>query len=151
MKIRPVIHESRLSPYHPDTLGRVIPPQPPVITETGEEYQVKEIVASRWTKHRPPRFQYQVQWLGYNGSHDTWELLENVTNAKEKRLEFHTKNPTAPSPTQRAEEWANVRTRLGLLNSNRASPILNPKSRDQPPIGEEPVLGYHDWSGRLTP
>lgn len=102
MKIHPVIHESRLLPYHEDTLKRVIPPQPPIITEKGEEYQVERIVASRWTKHKPLRFQYRVSWLGYDNSHDTWEPVVNVENAPKKLLLYHTKNPHAPKPTQRA-------------------------------------------------
>lgn len=100
MKIHPVIHELRLSPYHKDTFNWVIPPQPPVITEKGEEYQVREIVASRWTKHKLPKFQYRVSWLGYDGLHDTWESQTNVQNAPEKILEFHNRNPHAPKPIQ---------------------------------------------------
>lgn len=102
MEIHPVVHESCLSPYHHDRLGRVIPPQPPVIMEKGAEYQVDEIVASRWTKHRPPRFQYRVKWLGCDSTHDTWETSENVENAPDKVLEFHRRNPTMPTPTQQA-------------------------------------------------
>lgn len=104
MKIHPVVHESRLAPYREDTLGQTIPPQPPVVTDKGEEYQVREIVASRWTKHTPARFQYRVAWLGYDNTHNTWEPLGNVENAPEKINEFHTRNPRAarPSSSQRA-------------------------------------------------
>lgn len=102
MKIHNVFHESRLTPYQQDELGRIVPPPPPVVTEKGDEYEVKEILKSRWTKHKPPRFQYLVSWKGYDHSHNSWEPISNVENSKSLVLDFHKKYPNEPIPDQQA-------------------------------------------------
>lgn len=102
MKIHPVFHESRLSPYQADTLGRTIKAPPPTITDQGEEYEVEAILKFRWTKHTPRHFQYLVSWKGYDGSHNSWESEANVQNAQEKLQEFHKKYPNEPRPDQQA-------------------------------------------------
>lgn len=102
MKIHNVFHESRLAPYHEDTLGRVVPPPPPVITDKGDEFEVEEIQKSRWTKHRPPRFQYFVSWKGYDRSHNSWEPKSNLENSQDSIREFHRRYPNEPKPDQQA-------------------------------------------------
>ena len=64
MKVHPMFHVSLLEPYHlfiiPD---HTHPPPPPIIVESESEYEVEEILDS---KYRHKRLFYLVKWKGYN-------------------------------------------------------------------------------------
>lgn len=98
MKIHPVFHVSRLSRHREDVIpGRTTTPPPPVETEEGEEYEVDEVIDSRWTG-RPKRFEYLIKWKGYGPADNTWEPLSNVEGSKEAIADFHSHHPTAAHP-----------------------------------------------------
>ncbi|KAG8871981.1 hypothetical protein FRB97_008124 [Tulasnella sp. 331] len=80
LKIHPVFHVSWLTATAKDPIeGRRVSPPPPVQNEVGEEeYEVERILDSRW--HRT-RFQYLVQWKRYDASENSWNYLEDTTNA----------------------------------------------------------------------
>ena len=42
------------------------------------------------------KLQYLVKWEGYGVEHNTWEYSDNVDNAPEKVMDFHSRNPAAP-------------------------------------------------------
>ncbi|KAL0185695.1 hypothetical protein M9458_017365, partial [Cirrhinus mrigala] len=71
-RIHPTFHVSLLKPYHDSLLstepGREEPP-PPMITEEGTIYTVKEILNSR---RRGGRLQYFVDWEGYGPEERSW-------------------------------------------------------------------------------
>lgn len=100
MKIHPVFHISRLSPFKEDVItGRSIPPMPPIETEQGEEYEVEAIIDACWKKTRgKPKFQYLVAWKGYGPSDNSWADLSDVANASDAVADFHSTNPNAPHP-----------------------------------------------------
>lgn len=98
MKVHPVFHISRLTPAKKDTIeGRTVPPPEPVVTEEGLEYEVEEVLDSRWSRGR---FQYYVRWKGYDTSHDQWNYFEDTTNADDAVEAFHSRNPTKPHPSK---------------------------------------------------
>ncbi|SOV05431.1 uncharacterized protein UDID_18426 [Ustilago sp. UG-2017a] len=75
MKIHNVFHVDRLEPYVANTIPN-------------------------WVDHRyrDPLF-YLVRWVGYGPDHNSWEPASNLTHASDLITEFHTVNPTRPSPT----------------------------------------------------
>ncbi|KAF8759769.1 hypothetical protein RHS01_01831 [Rhizoctonia solani] len=97
MRIHPVFHINLLTKFHPDPHGRN-PPQPaPVITEEGEEeYEVEKILDSKWKgRGKSKKLWYLVKWKGYDEGSNSWEPVDNVTNAKEVREDFHKEYPDA--------------------------------------------------------
>ncbi|SOV04612.1 uncharacterized protein UDID_17153 [Ustilago sp. UG-2017a] len=100
MKIHNVFHVDRLEPYVANTIpNRVQPPPPPVEVESDLEYEVEQIIDSKVDhRYRDPLF-YLVRWVGYGPDHNSWEPASNLTHASDLLADFHTANPTRPSPT----------------------------------------------------
>ncbi|KAG8871131.1 hypothetical protein FRB98_001016, partial [Tulasnella sp. 332] len=94
---QPSTRDTRLVATSRDPIeGRRTSPLAPVQNKDGEEeYEVKTILDSRW--HRT-RFQYLIKWKGYDTSKNSWNYLEDTTNANEKIAEFHANNPDRPRP-----------------------------------------------------
>ena len=73
------------------------PPPPPELVDGEEEYEVEAVLDSRW--HKVGRglqdLQYLVKWKGYNDSHNSWEPLVNLKEAKRSITAFHKKHPDA--------------------------------------------------------
>jgi hypothetical protein len=94
IKIHPVINVSRLRPYAEPTIPGQATSEPPPVEINGElEYEVEQILDSRIYRNR---FQYLVKWKGYTEEHNTWEPIDNVTNAQAAIDEFHRTHPSAP-------------------------------------------------------
>jgi transposase InsO family protein len=101
-RVHPVFHVSLLEPYVANDIpGRVAPPPPPVEIDGEAEYEVEAIVDSRI---RRGRFQYFVQWTGYDEK--TWEPPEHVQHAPDAVNEFHTRHPNKPRPPMELSEIA---------------------------------------------
>ena len=97
MKVHPVFHVSLLEPYHLSTIpDRTRPPQPPIVMESESEYEVEEILDS---KYRQKRLFYLVKWKGYNPCDNSWEPASFVKNAPHLIKAFHVKYPCCPKPT----------------------------------------------------
>ena len=116
MKIHPVFHASRLSPFVVDTIPKRTPERlPAVVTPQGEEeYEVEEILASGLTGGRNPKIKYKVKWKGYGDAEQTWEPLDNLANAQDAIKAFHRAHPAAPRPVsqQRARALFEVMCRF---------------------------------------
>lgn len=96
LQLHPVFHVSLLEPYRENTIPGRIPPPPPTVEINDElEYEVAEILDSRFIRHR---LHYLVDWLGYPPSERTWEPVEHLEHAAEKIREFHARFPTKPGP-----------------------------------------------------
>jgi hypothetical protein len=77
---------------------------------TGEEYEVDQILDSRWHRRH---LQYLVLWRGYPMSEATWEPSENLQNAPEVVQDFHHRYPHKPVATlgRRRRRGDNVKIR----------------------------------------
>jgi dipeptidase len=96
-----VFHASKFIRYHRDTIGKRNPTNPPPLEIEGhDEFEVERILDSR-IHYR--KVQYLVKWVGYDASHDSWEPVSHVDNAKKAVAEFHKKHPDAPAPVS----WSN--------------------------------------------
>ena len=94
MQIHPVFHVSLLEPHVENTFpGRDVPPPPPELVDSFEEFEVEKILDSRI--HRGG-VQYLVAWVGYDASENTWEPFCNLTNATSLLEDFHLNFPSRP-------------------------------------------------------
>ncbi|KAK7570621.1 hypothetical protein V3481_007378 [Fusarium oxysporum f. sp. vasinfectum] len=100
MKIHPVFHTNLLRPAANDPLpGQNLEPPPPVETEGVEEWEVEDIVDSRWDRRGRggrPRLKYTVKWAGY--ADPTEVPAAYVENAAEIVANFHRRYPDKPGP-----------------------------------------------------
>jgi len=74
-------------------------PPPPIVVDREEEWEVEEILNSRW--HRK-RFQFLVKWKGFRREHNSWEAASNV-KAPDLVAEYYRKHPAAPRHIRRTD------------------------------------------------
>jgi hypothetical protein len=100
MRIHPVFHVNLLRPVAENPLpGQRQEPPPPVEVEGLEEWEVEEILDSRWDRRGRggrPRLKYTVKWVGYD--HPTEEPADHLENATEVIANFHRRYPHKPRP-----------------------------------------------------
>ncbi|TFY63254.1 hypothetical protein EVJ58_g3352, partial [Rhodofomes roseus] len=94
LKVHPVFHVDRLSPYKGNDVNGLLPQPPePVVIDGEEEYEVETILDSRFFRRQ---LQYLVQWKGYGAGDNSWEPAKNLEHAQKEVAEFHQKHPNAP-------------------------------------------------------
>ena len=95
--IHPIISVSIVHPYIPDEIAECLqPPQPgPVMVDDQEEYEVKEILGSRF---RWGKLWYLVKFVGWSHSDNMW-LPHTEVHAPATVEEFHLQHPKAPHPS----------------------------------------------------
>ncbi|KAG0160244.1 hypothetical protein PDIDSM_7771 [Penicillium digitatum] len=97
MKIHPVFNVSLLQPAATNPVnGQVTEPAPPVEVEGLEEWEVEDILDSRWERRGRggPRLKYTVKWIGYD--EPTEEPAEYLDHAREIIRNFHRRYPHKP-------------------------------------------------------
>jgi len=100
-QLHPVFNVVKLTPAPDNPIpGQKTTDHPlPIIINREAEWEVEEILNSRWHRRR---FQYLVKWKGYGREHNSWESASEVF-APELTAEFHHKHPGAPRHIQRTE------------------------------------------------
>lgn len=102
--LHPVFHVNLLEPYVENTFeGRTQPPPPPVEIDGIEEFEVEEILDSRFDLRARPgtELKYTVKWAGFSDTTEEWE--EDLENAAEMVKEYHERYPTKPGPHNRPQ------------------------------------------------
>ena len=100
--VHPVFHISLLEPYEANPFpGRTQEPPPPVDIDGVEEYEVEDIVDSRFDLRRRPGHElvYTVKWKGH--SDVTHEPEDNLEHAQKAVRAYHTNYPDRPGPSNR--------------------------------------------------
>ena len=92
-QLHPVFNVVKLSAAPEDPiLGRKLQALPPPIVIDGEkEWEVEEILNSRWHRRR---FQFLVKWKGFSREHNSWEVASDV-KALDLVAEYYRKHPAA--------------------------------------------------------
>ena len=100
-QLYPVFNVVKLTPALDDPItGRKTEDHPPpIVIDKEPEWEVEEILDSRWHWRR---FQYLIKWKGYGCKHNSWESASEVS-ALELTAEFHRKHPGAPRHIQRTK------------------------------------------------
>jgi hypothetical protein len=100
MRIHPVFHVSLLKPAVQDPLPSQRPePPPPVEVDGLEEWEVEEVIDSRYDRRGRggrPRLKYTVKWVGYD--EPTEIPADYLENAQEAIRTFHRRYPHKPGP-----------------------------------------------------
>ena len=92
--LHPVFNVVKLTPAPEDPIAtrRTKPPPDPILVNNEEEWEVEEILDSRFHRRR---LQYLIKWKGFGTEHNSWEAVADV-KAPELVNEFYRKNPGAP-------------------------------------------------------
>ena len=95
IKSHPVVHVSDLEPYLSEDPfpGQINPPPLPVIIEGEQEWEVEEVLDSRY---RYRKLEYKVKWAGEEET--TWQPAADLEHSPELVAEFHQKYPSKPHP-----------------------------------------------------
>ena len=97
MKIHPVFNVSLLQPTAENPVPEQVPePPPPVEVEGLEEWEVEDILDSRWEQRGRggPRLKYTVKWIRYDDP--TEEPTEYLAHAREIIRNFYRRYPHKP-------------------------------------------------------
>ena len=92
MKVHPVFHISQLQLYKrlSNAARTYEKPEPIIINEGAEEFEVDKIINRRKRKRgKKTKIEYLIVWKGYPVHESTWEPEENVANAPEKIAEYY--------------------------------------------------------------
>jgi len=93
-QLHPVFNIIKLSATPEDLiLGRKLQAlPPPIVVDREEEWEVEEILNSRWHRRR---FQFLVKWKGFSREHNSWEVASDV-KAPDLVAEYYWKHPVIP-------------------------------------------------------
>ncbi len=98
MNVHKVFHTTLLTPFKEDTIpGRKQTPPEPEVIDDELEYEVEQIVDSKWDRKQ---FYYIVKWKGYGDDDNTEEPPEGLEHAQRLVQEFHERFPEAPHPNK---------------------------------------------------
>jgi len=92
--LHPVFNVIKLSAAPEDPiLGRKPQaPPPPIVVNREEEWEVEEILNSRWHWRR---FQFLVKWKGFSKEHNSWKVA-SIVKALDLVMEYYRKHPATP-------------------------------------------------------
>jgi len=150
-QLHPVFNVIKLSATSEDPiLGRKLQaPPPPIVVDREEEWEVEEILNSRWHWRR---FQFLVKWKGFSREHNSWEVASDV-KAPDLITEYYQKHLAAPrhicqthfnaifNPGTIASRRSNLRggvnVRGPLTHDPRAPPVASQHNFIEPLVTKE--------------
>jgi len=100
-QLHPVFNVVKLS----TALDNLIPgrkpraPPPPIVVDGEPEWEVLEVLDSRWHWRR---FQFLIKWKGFSREHNSWEVASDV-KVPDLIMEYYRKHPAAPRHIRRTD------------------------------------------------
>ena len=94
-RIHPVFHVSLLEPYKPRD-GEEPPKPQPVVVDGADEWYVEALLNRREWRGKT---QYLVKWEGWPAYENSWQSIEDLSNAREAIEEYDAKHPL-PKPAK---------------------------------------------------
>jgi len=90
-------------------------PPLPVVIDGELEWEVEEVLDSRWHRRR---FQFLIKWKGFSREHNSWEVASDV-KAPDLITEYYRKHPAAPKHIR----WTDFDTlfKPGTIASRRSN------------------------------
>jgi len=74
-------------------------PPPPIVVDGEPEWEVEEILDSRWHWRR---FQFLIKWKDFGREHNSWEVASDV-KVLDLVVEYYRKHPAVPRHIRRAD------------------------------------------------
>jgi len=93
-KLYPVFNMVKLSatPNDPISGRKLLALLPPIVIDGEPEWEVEEILDSRWHQRR---FQFLIKWKGFSREHNSWKVASDV-KAPDLVAEYYRKHPATP-------------------------------------------------------
>jgi len=93
-QLYPVFNVVKLSAAPDDPIPGRKPqaPPPPIIVDGELEWEVEEVLDSRWHRRR---FQFLIKWKGFSKEHNSWEVASDV-KVPDLIAEYYQRHPAAP-------------------------------------------------------
>jgi len=90
----PVFNVVKLSAAPDDPIPGRKPraPPPPVVIDGEPEWEVEEVLDSRWHRRR---FQFLIKWKGFSREHNSWEVASDV-KVPDLVVEYYRKHLVIP-------------------------------------------------------
>ena len=104
--IHPVFHISQIEPaLLSNILNWVNPPPPPLEIDSNLEFEMAQILDSKFDHHRKEPLLYLVQWSGYEGTPDeySWTPMADLENAADLVSDYHTLYPKKLGPSHNSD------------------------------------------------
>jgi len=100
-QLHPVFNVVKLSAAPDDPIPERKPcaPPPPIVVDGEPEWEVEEVLDSRWHRRR---FQFLIKWKGFSREHNSWEVASDV-KAPDLVTEYYRKHPAAPRHIRRTD------------------------------------------------
>jgi len=116
-------------------------PLPSIIVDGKEEWEVEEILNSRWHQRR---FQFLVKWKGFSREHNSWKVASDV-KALDLVAEYYRKHTAAPRHIRQTD--FNTIFNPGTIASRRSNlgEGVNVKGPLTHNPGAPPVASQHNF------
>jgi hypothetical protein len=133
-RIHPVFHCSLITPYketpaHGPNFTR---PPPDIIEGEDNHYELETVLQSVVSPNRKGIL-YLVKWKGYPNSENSWLTASQMKHARLLVQQFHSRNPSAPKPSNVRVLLAQHDCKEGILSRTYTSVSDNAQNLKNPP------------------
>jgi len=122
-QLHPVFNMVKLSTAPDDLIPGREPqaPLPPIVVNGEPEWEVEEVLDSRWHWRR---FQFLIKWKGFSREHNSWEVASDV-KAPDLVAEYYQRHPVAPRHIRRTDFDTLFKSRIIALRYSNLGERVN--------------------------